>query len=190
MEVATATGRLPWSCRRSSPTPSNRRLCPAPCRAIGRCVVGATVEDCLRPLDDVVGRVKAIINTANDEGIAFQLNARRDAIAKGRRPPDQGPLRGRPRPCSCLPRRRSSVGVRPWRPCTRRQRAARRRPRTRQILSDRRRRSTSRSRSPETRSRPRFLRPLHTAGRLRCPPESRRRSVRFRRRSRGHPFPD
>ncbi|MFJ4029373.1 isocitrate lyase/phosphoenolpyruvate mutase family protein [Paenarthrobacter sp. NPDC089989] len=52
-------------------------------RAIGIGVVGANVEDRLRPFDEAVARVQAIIKAADDEGIAFQLNARTDAIAKG-----------------------------------------------------------------------------------------------------------
>jgi 2-methylisocitrate lyase-like PEP mutase family enzyme len=52
-------------------------------RAIGLGVVGANVEDRLRPFDEAVARVHAIIAAANDEGIAFQLNARTDAIVRG-----------------------------------------------------------------------------------------------------------
>ncbi|MGO4587756.1 isocitrate lyase/PEP mutase family protein [Paenarthrobacter sp. 2TAF44] len=52
-------------------------------RAIGIGVVGANVEDRLRPFDEAVARVQAIVDAANGEGIAFQLNARTDAIAKG-----------------------------------------------------------------------------------------------------------
>jgi len=52
-------------------------------RAIGVGVVGANVEDRLRPFHEAVARVKAIIDAANGEGIPFQLNARTDAIAKG-----------------------------------------------------------------------------------------------------------
>jgi 2-methylisocitrate lyase-like PEP mutase family enzyme len=52
-------------------------------RAIGLGVVGANVEDRLRPFEDAVARVQAIIAAANGEGIAFQLNARTDAIARG-----------------------------------------------------------------------------------------------------------
>ncbi|WP_426766968.1 isocitrate lyase/PEP mutase family protein [Pseudarthrobacter sp. 1G09] len=52
-------------------------------RAIGIGVVGANVEDRLRPFDEAVARVKAIVDAANGEGIPFQLNARTDAIAKG-----------------------------------------------------------------------------------------------------------
>jgi 2-methylisocitrate lyase-like PEP mutase family enzyme len=52
-------------------------------KAIGLGVVGANVEDRLRPFDEAVARVSAIMAAANDEGIAFQLNARTDAIARG-----------------------------------------------------------------------------------------------------------
>jgi 2-methylisocitrate lyase-like PEP mutase family enzyme len=56
-------------------------------RAIGLGVVGANVEDRLRPFDEAVARVRAIIAAANGEGIEFQLNARTDAIARaGDRP--------------------------------------------------------------------------------------------------------
>ncbi|HKT58164.1 MAG TPA: isocitrate lyase/phosphoenolpyruvate mutase family protein [Microbacterium sp.] len=58
-------------------------------RAIGLGVVGANVEDRLRPFDDAVARVSAIVRAAEQEGIAFQLNARTDAIARaGDRPID------------------------------------------------------------------------------------------------------
>ncbi|MCR1161844.1 isocitrate lyase/phosphoenolpyruvate mutase family protein [Paenarthrobacter sp. UW852] len=52
-------------------------------RAIAIGVVGANVEDRLRPFDDAVARVQAIIKAAEEEGIAFQLNARTDAIVRG-----------------------------------------------------------------------------------------------------------
>ena len=52
-------------------------------RAIAIGVVGANVEDRLRPFDEAVARVQAIISAAADEGIAFQLNARTDAIVRG-----------------------------------------------------------------------------------------------------------
>ncbi|WP_159707984.1 isocitrate lyase/phosphoenolpyruvate mutase family protein [Arthrobacter sp. 18067] len=52
-------------------------------RAIGIGVVGANVEDRLRPFDEAVARVQSIISAAADEGIQFQLNARTDAIARG-----------------------------------------------------------------------------------------------------------
>lgn len=52
-------------------------------RAIGFGVVGANVEDRLRPFDESVARVGAIVAAAEKEGVAFQLNARTDAIARG-----------------------------------------------------------------------------------------------------------
>lgn len=52
-------------------------------RAIALGVVGANVEDRLRPFDESVARVKAIIDAAESEGVRFQLNARTDAIARG-----------------------------------------------------------------------------------------------------------
>ena len=59
-------------------------------RAIAVGAVGANVEDRLRPLDESVARVAAIIAAAEAEGVPFQLNARTDAIARG-----GGPLDGR-----------------------------------------------------------------------------------------------
>lgn len=52
-------------------------------KAIGLGVVGANVEDRLRPFDEAVARVEAIMAAADEEGIAFQLNARTDAITRG-----------------------------------------------------------------------------------------------------------
>lgn len=52
-------------------------------RAIGLGIVGANVEDRLRPVAESVARVRAIVRAAESEGIAFQLNARTDAIARG-----------------------------------------------------------------------------------------------------------
>lgn len=49
-------------------------------RAIGIGVVGANIEDRLRPFDESVARVQAAVASAEREGIAFQLNARTDAI--------------------------------------------------------------------------------------------------------------
>lgn len=52
-------------------------------RAIGLGVVGANIEDRLRPFDEAVARVRAVVDAANKEGIAFQLNARTDALVHG-----------------------------------------------------------------------------------------------------------
>jgi 2-methylisocitrate lyase-like PEP mutase family enzyme len=49
-------------------------------RAIGLGVVGANVEDRLRPFNEAVARIHAIIAAGDAEGISFQLNARTDAI--------------------------------------------------------------------------------------------------------------
>lgn len=59
-------------------------------RAIAIGTVGANVEDRLKPFDESVARVRAIIAAAEAEGVPFQLNARTDAVAKG-----TGPLDGR-----------------------------------------------------------------------------------------------
>ena len=55
-------------------------------RAINIGVVGANVEDRLKPFDESVARVRAIIAAAEAEGVPFQLNARTDAIARGTGP--------------------------------------------------------------------------------------------------------
>ncbi|BDI23401.1 isocitrate lyase/phosphoenolpyruvate mutase family protein [Herbiconiux sp. L3-i23] len=52
-------------------------------RAIGFGIVGANVEDRLRPLAESVARVEQIVRAAESEGVAFQLNARTDAIVRG-----------------------------------------------------------------------------------------------------------
>ncbi len=53
-------------------------------RAIGLGVVGANVEDRLRPFEESVARVRAIVAAGEAEGIPFQLNARTDAIVRGK----------------------------------------------------------------------------------------------------------
>jgi 2-methylisocitrate lyase-like PEP mutase family enzyme len=59
-------------------------------RAIGFGVVGANVEDRLRPLGDAVERVRAVTRAAEQEGVAFQLNARTDAFLEaGGRPVEE-----------------------------------------------------------------------------------------------------
>lgn len=52
-------------------------------RAIGIGVVGANVEDRLMPLAQSVKAVEAIVAAGEAEGVAFQLNARTDAIVRG-----------------------------------------------------------------------------------------------------------
>jgi len=56
-------------------------------RAIGVGVVGANVEDRLRPLDEAVAAVEAIVAAGAAEGVPFVLNARTDAFLRaGGRP--------------------------------------------------------------------------------------------------------
>lgn len=52
-------------------------------RAIGVGVVGANVEDQLRPLHESVAVVEAIIAAGASEGVPFVLNARTDAFLRG-----------------------------------------------------------------------------------------------------------
>ncbi|GAA1987786.1 isocitrate lyase/phosphoenolpyruvate mutase family protein [Microbacterium pumilum] len=52
-------------------------------RAIGVGVVGANVEDRLRPLDESVAAVAAIVAAGEAEGVPFVLNARTDALVRG-----------------------------------------------------------------------------------------------------------
>lgn len=51
--------------------------------AIGVGVVGANIEDRLKPLSESVAQVEAILNAAEAEGVPFALNARTDAIVRG-----------------------------------------------------------------------------------------------------------
>ena len=55
--------------------------------AIGVGVVGANVEDRLKPFDESVAAVEAIVKAAEAEGVPFALNARTDAFVRaGGRP--------------------------------------------------------------------------------------------------------
>ncbi len=53
-------------------------------RAIGIGVVGANIEDQLKPLPEAVAQVEAIMKVADEEGVDFVLNARTDAFHLGR----------------------------------------------------------------------------------------------------------
>lgn len=55
-------------------------------RAIAIGVVGANLEDRLKPFNESVARVRAIIAAAEAERVPFQLNARTDAIVRGTGP--------------------------------------------------------------------------------------------------------
>lgn len=52
-------------------------------RAIGVGVVGANVEDRVKPLSDAVAAVEAVIAAGEAEGVPFVLNARTDVFLKG-----------------------------------------------------------------------------------------------------------
>jgi 2-methylisocitrate lyase-like PEP mutase family enzyme len=59
-------------------------------RAIGLGVVGANIEDQMRPLPEAAGNVERIMRVAEEEGVDFVLNARTDAFlrVKDRDPAD------------------------------------------------------------------------------------------------------
>lgn len=52
-------------------------------RAIGLGIVGANIEDRLKPADEFARDVEAIMAAGEAEGVEFQLNARTDAIVRG-----------------------------------------------------------------------------------------------------------
>src|SRR3954453_20535 len=51
-------------------------------RAIAAGVVGGNLEDQMRPLDDAVAAVEAVLAAGRDAGIGFVLNARTDALLR------------------------------------------------------------------------------------------------------------
>ena len=53
-------------------------------RAIGEGIVGANLEDQLKPLAESVAAVEAAVEAADGEGVPFALNARTDAFLRGR----------------------------------------------------------------------------------------------------------
>jgi 2-methylisocitrate lyase-like PEP mutase family enzyme len=53
-------------------------------RAIGLGVVGANIEDQMKPLPEAAAQVEAIMRVAAEEGVDFVLNARTDAFVLGR----------------------------------------------------------------------------------------------------------
>ncbi|MGO4302008.1 isocitrate lyase/PEP mutase family protein [Leifsonia sp. RAF41] len=58
-------------------------------RAIGVGVVGANLEDQLRPLDDAVASVQSAVAAAAAEGVPFALNARTDVFLRDTIPTDE-----------------------------------------------------------------------------------------------------
>src|SRR3954447_18528394 len=61
-------------------------------RAIAVGVVGGNLEDQLKPLDDAVAAVEAVLRAGRDAGIDFVLNARTDAFLGGGPDADRGAL--------------------------------------------------------------------------------------------------
>ena len=60
-------------------------------RAIGLGVVGANIEDQMKPLPEAAAQVEAIMRVAAEEGVDFVLNARTDAFLLGRERGRMGP---------------------------------------------------------------------------------------------------
>ena len=61
-------------------------------RAIAAGVVGGHLEDQMKPLDEAVAAVEAVLAAGRDAGIDFVLNARTDVFARAPRGADRGPL--------------------------------------------------------------------------------------------------
>ncbi|MFP3467340.1 isocitrate lyase/phosphoenolpyruvate mutase family protein [Leifsonia sp. SIMBA_070] len=57
-------------------------------RAIGVGVVGANLEDRMRPFDEAVDQVRAAVAAAEAEGVPFALNARTDVFVRNAYPTD------------------------------------------------------------------------------------------------------
>src|SRR4051812_33727765 len=61
-------------------------------RAMAAGAVGGNLEDQLKPLDEAVAAVEAVLRAGRDAGIDFVLNARTDAMIRGGRDADRGEL--------------------------------------------------------------------------------------------------
>src|SRR3954453_12820850 len=61
-------------------------------RAIEVGVVGGNLEDQMKPLDDAVAAVEAVVRAGRDAGIDFVLNARTDALVRAPRDAARGQL--------------------------------------------------------------------------------------------------
>jgi 2-methylisocitrate lyase-like PEP mutase family enzyme len=61
-------------------------------RAIGVGAVGGNLEDQMKPLDDAVSAVEAVLRAGRDAGIGFVLNARTDAFVRAPRDADRSQL--------------------------------------------------------------------------------------------------
>lgn len=53
-------------------------------KAIGVGIVGANIEDQMRPIDDAIVQMASVIKAGESEGIDFVLNARTDAFLRGK----------------------------------------------------------------------------------------------------------
>src|SRR3712207_1516961 len=63
-------------------------------RAIEKGVVGGNLEDQMKPLDDAVAAVEAVLRAGRDAGIDFVLNARTDAMLRLPADADRGAALG------------------------------------------------------------------------------------------------
>jgi 2-methylisocitrate lyase-like PEP mutase family enzyme len=61
-------------------------------RAIGAGVVGGNLEDQMKPLDEAVAAVEAVLAAGRDAGMDFVLNARTDALVRATPDADRGEL--------------------------------------------------------------------------------------------------
>jgi 2-methylisocitrate lyase-like PEP mutase family enzyme len=61
-------------------------------RTIAAGAVGGNLEDQMKPLDDAVAAVEAVLRAGRDAGIDFVLNARTDAFLRAGRDADRGEL--------------------------------------------------------------------------------------------------
>ena len=61
-------------------------------QAIAAGVVGANLEDQMKPLDEAVAAVRAVVAAGREAGIDFVLNARTDAFVKAAKDADRGDL--------------------------------------------------------------------------------------------------
>ena len=85
-------------------------------RAIEVGVVGGNLEDQMKPLDEAVAAVEAVLAAGRDAGIDFVLNARTDAFVRAARDADARRAARRGDPAGPgVPRGRRAGGVRPGR---------------------------------------------------------------------------
>lgn len=61
-------------------------------RAIEAGIVGGNLEDQMKPLDEAVAAVEAVLAAGRDAGIEFVLNARTDAFVRAPKGTDRGKL--------------------------------------------------------------------------------------------------